>query len=75
MIRTQISFDEALYERAKAVAAQQGISLSELCRRGVAELVARAPSDKPWMAFAGILKGAPSDSASVDQIVYGRDSP
>lgn len=75
MIRTQISFDEALYERAKQVAAQQGISLSELCRRGVAELVSRAPSDKPWMAFAGILKGDPGDSASVDQVVYGRDTP
>lgn len=75
MIRTQISFDEALYARAKQVAEQQGISLSELCRRGVAELIARAPSDKPWMAFAGILPGEPSDSASVDQVVYGRERP
>lgn len=75
MIRTQISFDEALYRRAKEVAEQQGISLSELCRRGVAELVARAPSDKPWMMFAGILQGERSDSTSVDQVVYGRDKP
>lgn len=40
MVRTQVSFDESLYERAKQVAEQQGISLSELCRRGVAELIA-----------------------------------
>jgi hypothetical protein len=72
MVRTQISFDEALYARAKEVAKRQGISLAELCRRGVAEQVARASGDKPWMAFAGILKGEPSDSCSVDEIVYGR---
>jgi len=75
MVRTQISFDEALYERARQVAAQQGISLSELCRRGVAELIARAPSNKPWMAFAGIVQGEISDSSSVDQVVYGREQP
>lgn len=75
MIRTQISFDEALYERARQVAEQQGISLSELCRRGVSELIARAPSDKPWMAYAGIVRGEPGDSASVDQVVYGREQP
>lgn len=75
MVRTQISFDEALYARAKEVAEQQGISLSELCRRGVAELIARAPSDRPWMAFAGMFSGEPSDSSTVDQVVYGRDKP
>ena len=73
MVRTQVSFDEALYERAKQVAEQQGISLSELCRRGVAELIARAASDEPWMAFAGLVQGQPGDSSSVDQVVYGRE--
>jgi hypothetical protein len=73
MIRTQISFDEALYARAMQVAERQGISLSELCRRAVAELIARAPCDKPWMAFVSILPGEPTDSKSVDQVVYGRD--
>lgn len=47
MVRKLISFDEALYARDKQVAEQIGISLSELCRRSVAELIARAPSDKP----------------------------
>jgi hypothetical protein len=75
MVRTQISFDEALYARAKEVAEQQGISLSELCRRGVSELIARAPSDKPWMAFAGIFQGDPADSTSVDRVVYDREAP
>ncbi len=74
MMRTQISVDEDLYHRAKQVAKKHGISLAELCRQGLAEMVAREPSDKPWMAYAGILDGREDDSASVDEVVYGRES-
>lgn len=76
MIRTQISVDAELYERAKELAQRQGISLAELCRRGLRELVTRVPSDKPWMAYAGTIDdGHPDDSSTVDQVVYGRDEP
>jgi post-segregation antitoxin (ccd killing protein) len=75
MIRTQISVDRDLYARAKIVARRQGISLAALCRRGLEEAVAREPTDKPWMAFAGIVEGSPSDSESVDEVVYGRERP
>ncbi len=75
MIRTQISVDEQLYERAKEVARRQGISLAELVRRSLAEAVAREPSDKPWMAFAGAFEGDEGDSASVDEVVYDRETP
>ena len=75
MIRTQISFDEELYKRAKLIARRKGISLAELCRRGLQEVVAKEPSDKPWMTFAGIFEGSESDSESVDDVVYGRETP
>ncbi len=75
MVRTQISVDEQLYRRAKIVAKRKGISLAELCRRGLEEVVAKEPSDKPWMAFAGIVEGSLSDSESVDEVVYGREAP
>jgi len=39
------------------------------------EAVARVPSDKPWMFYMGVLDGRPDDSCTVDQIVYGRESP
>ena len=45
MIRTQISFDESLYERAKRAAKRRGISCDA------------------------------NDSSSVDDVVYGRESP
>jgi hypothetical protein len=75
MIRTQISVDKALYERAKEVARRHDISLAELVRRGLAELVAREPSDRPWMVYAGAFDGEEGDSAMVDAVVYGRETP
>ena len=75
MIRTQISVDEELYERAKVVAKRRGISLAELCRRSLEAAVAREPTDKPWMAYAGILEGDRLDSETIDKVVYGRSAP
>ena len=75
MIRTQISVDEELYERAKVLAKKRGISLAELCRRSLQEVLAREPSDSSWMAFAGIIGGSEEDSSTVDDIVYGREAP
>lgn len=75
MIRTQISVDKALYDRAKEVARRKGISLAELCRRSLEEAVAQEPVDKPWMSYCGILEGDPEDSETVDEVVYGRSEP
>jgi hypothetical protein len=75
MIRTQISVDAELYARAKEVARRRGISLAELCRRSLAEAVAREPDEQPWMSFAGILAGQEGDSTSIDEVVYGRETP
>ncbi|MDE0628465.1 MAG: ribbon-helix-helix domain-containing protein [Bryobacterales bacterium] len=74
MVRTQISVDRELYERAKSMAKRLGISLAELCRRSLRETVASEPVDKPWMAYAGILDGEPDDSKTVDEVVYRRSA-
>ena len=71
----QISVDQELYGRAKSMARRQGISLAELCRRSLRETVSREPVDRPWMAHAGVLDGAPDDSETVDDVVYGRGMP
>ena len=75
MIRTQISFDKTLYDRAKRAAKRQGISLAELCRRSIAEVVGRDDSAHPWMHYIGSVDGDADDSSSVDQVVYGREAP
>ena len=77
MIRTQISFDKALYERARRSARRHGISLAELCRRSVADAIARddAGGERPWMRYVGIVEGTPEDSKSVDSVLYDRERP
>lgn len=75
MIRTQISFDKPLYERAKRVAKKRGISLAELCRSSVAQVVAQEDSSLPWMRYAGAVEGARDDSQSLDEVVYSREAP
>lgn len=75
MIRTQVSLDPDIYERAKALARQQGISFAELCRRSLAIALAQVPSNRPWMAYVGSLTGRPEDSCTVDDVLYGRESP
>ena len=75
MIRTQISLDADVYAKAKGVARRMGVSVAELCRRGLQETLSRQPTSKPWMVYAGIVEGSPQDSGTVDEVVYGRSEP
>jgi hypothetical protein len=83
MVRTQISFERNEYRRAQRVAARRGVSLAELCRRGLREAIERengaAGADsrgRPWMRHAGALSsGDPHASESVDTVVSGRSEP
>lgn len=85
MVRTQVSFDPAMYREARREARRLGISFAELCRRAIARAIAtpaasargpREQDDKPWMRLLGTLhSGDPDASSSVDAVVYGRDRP
>jgi hypothetical protein len=80
MVRTQISFEPEEYERAQRLAADRGMSLAELCRRGLREALDRESvagrGRKPWMRYAGTLASDDeSASESVDRVVYGRLEP
>ena len=72
MIRTQISLSKEEYQAAKAEAARLGISLAELLRRSVRQLI---PSDetRPWMRYAGMVESGEKDaSQKIEEIVYGQ---
>ena len=71
MIRTQISLSEEEYEAAKHEAARLGISLAELLRRSLRNLLP-VDESKPWMRYAGMVESGDSDSSRhIDDIVYG----
>ncbi len=69
---TQISLSEQEYRAAKTEAQRLGISLAELLRRSLRNLLP-ADGDKPWMRYAGMVEtGDPDSSRHIDEIVYGR---
>ena len=71
MIRTQISLTEKEYEAAKAEAARLGVSLAELLRRSLQNILP-ADEKKPWMRYAGMIEsGDRGASQKIDPIVYG----
>ena len=78
MIRTQISLDPDVYRELKAQAKRQGISIAELMRRAVGEVLEppKRRRGRPWMRFAGaVSSGDPNASRTVDAVVYGRPRP
>jgi len=76
MVRTQISVDRETYEEAKEEAKRRGISFAELVRRSLAQTLPPRDADQPWMRFAGAVEsGDESSSATIDEVVYGRERP
>jgi hypothetical protein len=71
MIRTQISLSEKEYEMAKREAARLGISLAELLRRSLRQVLP-VDESKPWMRYAGMIEsGDAQSSRSIDEIIDG----
>ena len=72
MIRTQVRLSEEEHRAAKREAERLGISLAELLRRSLRELLP-ADSDKPWMRYAGFVEsGDERSSRRIDDVVHGR---
>jgi hypothetical protein len=71
MIRTQISLDDREYALAKKEAAALGISVAELMRRALRDVLP-ANQSAPWMRYAGLVESGDSRSSqSIDDVVYG----
>ena len=69
VIRTQISFDKALYDRVRRAAKRQGVTLAGFCRRSVAEVVGREDARQPWMKYIGVIEGNPNGSSTAVDVV------
>lgn len=71
MIRTQISLSKDEYDAAKREAQRLGISLAELLRRSLRNMLPIDDS-KPWMRYSGMVEsGDPDSSKRIDEVVYG----
>jgi hypothetical protein len=71
--RLQIHIEEDLDDTLAIEAARRRTSKAALIRQAVAERYAPTTAERPsLLSLAGMLGGAPDDSASVDDVVYGR---
>ena len=72
MVRTQISLSKEEYLAAKREAKRLGISLAELLRRSLRQVLP-VSSQKPWMKYCGLVEsGNPASSQEIDDVIYGQ---
>jgi hypothetical protein len=69
-MKTTLEIPDALFRRAKSVAAQRGIPLRELVSEALAEkLRSGAEGDRPWLKAFGKLSGLSAETARLDRII------
>jgi hypothetical protein len=73
MRRFQMMIDEELDEALGRQAEAEGVSKAELLRRYARENVQPLPpiQDDPLWNLVGAVEGAPDDSRSIDEALYG----
>lgn len=69
-MKTTLEIPDALFRRAKSVAAEQGIPLRELVSEALSEkLHAKDSNGKPWLKSFGQLRSLRKETARIGQII------
>ena len=70
-MKTTLEIPDAVFRRAKSVAALRGIPLRELVTEAVKDKLADADkaSDKPWMAAFGKLRRLRKETARINRLM------
>jgi hypothetical protein len=69
-MKTTLEIPDALFRRAKSVAAEQGIPLRELISEALAEKLRRQDAgEKPWISLFGGLRGLHKETARINRII------
>jgi len=64
-VKTTLEIPDALFRRAKSVAAQRGIPLREFVTEAVKEKLSSSKSAKPWVKHMGRLKHLRKETARI----------
>ena len=71
-MKTTLEIPDAIFRKAKAVAAEQGIPLRELVTVALAEkLRPRGAQQKPWMNAFGKLRNLHNETVRINGIIEG----
>jgi hypothetical protein len=70
-VKTTLEIPDAIFRRAKARAAEQGIPLCQLVSEAVGEKLSdsRGAGEKPWVRLAGGLRHLRKESTRIRQTV------
>ena len=69
-MKTTIEVPDALFRRAKSVAAQRGIPLRALVSEALAEkLRAVGAEERPWVKSFGKLRGLHKETLRIDKVI------
>lgn len=78
-MKTTLEIPDALFRRAKSVAAEYGIPLRELVSEALAEkLQVQENQDKPWMNGFGKLRSLRKETAEINRVIeeeFGQVEP
>ena len=78
-MKTTLEIPDALFRRAKSVAAERGIPLRALVSEALDDkLRTHDPQDKPWMRAFGKLRGLHKETMKIDRLIeeeFGRIEP
>ena len=70
-MKTTLEIPDAIFRRAKSVAAERGIPLREFVTQAVQDKLAseRGTADKPWMAAFGKLRHLRKEIARINRLI------
>jgi hypothetical protein len=69
-MKTTLEIPDALFRRAKSVAAQRGIPFRELVSEALGEkLTARGAEERPWMKSFGKLRALHKETSRIDRLI------
>lgn len=70
-MKTTLEIPDAIFRRAKSLAAERGIPLRVFVTEAVQEKLEadRKPSSKPWMAAVGKLKHLHKETARINRVI------
>ncbi len=72
-MKTTVEIPDMLFRKAKASAAQEGVSLKIFFVDAVQERLRRksssGPEEKPWMRAFGVLRDLHEENKSIDRVI------
>jgi hypothetical protein len=68
-VKTTLEIPDAVFRRAKAKAAEQGVPLRQFVTEAVEEKLKSNEVAKPWMKMAGKLRHLKHETARINKII------